>query len=77
MAAPLRPVIIEWQVGHHFFVVMLRSIVRVVYWMVGEMSSQGLVAVIVIKVGRILDWVIFHAVALRVANRLCTSSSTW
>ena len=45
--------------------------------MVGEMSKEGLIAGIVIIVGRILDWEIFYDVALSVANRLYTSSSTW
>ena len=45
--------------------------------MVGEMSKEGLVSGTVIIVGRILDWLILHDVALRVVNRLCISSRTW
>ena len=77
MTAPLRPTRIECQVEHHFWIVTLRSIVRVVYWMVGEIRKERLVAGKVIIVGSILDWGILHAVALRVENRLCTSSRTW
>ena len=55
----------------------LRSIVKVASWLVGEMSKGGLVAGTVIIVGRMLDWRILHAVALRFANRLCTRSRTW
>ena len=45
--------------------------------MVGETRKEGLLSGTVIKVGRRLYWGIFHAVALRVANRLCTISRTW
>ena len=45
--------------------------------LVGEMSKGGLVAGTVIIVGRRLDWRILHAVALRVANRLCKRYRTW
>ena len=76
MAAPIRSVRIEWQVEHHFCIVTLRSIVRVASWMVGEMSKEGLVAGIVIIVGRRLDWGILHDVALRVVNSLFTISRT-
>ena len=61
---------------HQLWIVTLRLILRVAYWMVGEMRKEGLLAGTVIIVGRRLDWVIFHASALRVANILCTSSST-
>ena len=44
--------------------------------MVGEMSKEGLVAGIVIIVGRRLDWGILHDVALRVVNSLFTISRT-
>ena len=50
---------------------------RVVYWIFGEMRKEGLVAGILILVGRRLDWGIFHAVALGVTKRLCTISRTW
>ena len=50
-AEPLRPVRIEWQMEHQFWSVMLRSIVRVASWMVGEMNKEGLVAGAVIIVG--------------------------
>ena len=45
--------------------------------MVGDMRNEGLVAGTVIIVGKRLDCVILYAVALRVANRLCTSSRNW
>ena len=77
MTAPLRPTRIECQVEHHFWIVTLRSIFRVAYWMVGETRKEGLVSGTVIKVGRRLYWGIFHAVALRVANRLCMSCRNW
>ena len=76
-AVPLRPVMIEWQVEHHFWIVALRLIVRMASWMVGDMRKEGLLAGKVIIVGRRLDWGIMHSVALRVVNRLCTSSRTW
>ena len=44
-------------------------------WIVSEMRKEGLVEGTVTIVGRRLDWRILHTVALRVANRLCTSSS--
>ena len=53
---------------------MFRSIVRVVYWIFGEMRKEGLVACTVIIVGRILYWGIFHSVTLNVMNSLCMSS---
>ena len=56
---------------------MLRSIVRVASWIIGEMRREGLVAGTVIIAGRRLYWLILHAVVLRVVNRLCTSSRTW
>ena len=68
---------IKRQVEHHFWIMKLRLIVRVAFWMVGEMKKEGLVGGTVIIVGRRLDWGILHAMALRVANRLCTSSRTW
>ena len=43
---------------------------RVAYCIVGEMRKDGLVSRTLIIVGRRLDWGIFHAVALRLANRL-------
>ena len=52
---------------------MLRSIVRVVSWTVGEMRKEGLASGTVIIVGSILDREILYAVAPRVASRLCTS----
>ena len=45
--------------------------------MVGNMRKEGLVAGTVIILGRRIDWGILNDVVLRVANRLCTSSSTW
>ena len=62
---------------HHFWIVTLRSTVRVAYWMVGEMRKEGLVSGTVIIVGRRLDCGILHDVVLRVVNRLCTSSRNW
>ena len=56
---------------------MLRSMVRVVSWIVGDMRKEGFVAGTVIIIGIRLYWVISHAVALRVVKRLCTSSRTW
>ena len=49
---------------------MLRSIVRVASWFVGEIRKEGLVSGTVIILGIRLYWGVFHAVALRVANRL-------
>ena len=45
--------------------------------MIGEISMEGLVAGTVIIVGRRLGWGILHAVALRVVDRLFTSSRNW
>ena len=50
---------------------------RVACWMVGEMRKEGLVALTLTIVGRILYWVILLAVELRVSNRFCKSSRTW
>ena len=55
----------------------LKLMVRVVSWIFGEMRNEGLVSGALIIVGRILGCGIFHAVALRVAKRLCTSSRHW
>ena len=77
MAELIRPERIEWQVDNHFWILTLRLIVRVASWMVGEMRKEGLVPGTVIIVERRLDQGILHAVALRVANRLCRSSRTW
>ena len=75
--APLRLLRMEMQVDQHLWSVMLRSIVMVTYLIVGEMRKEGLLAGTVIIVGRILYWLIFHAVALRFAKRLCKSSRNW
>ena len=55
----------------------LRYMVRLASWIVGDTSKEGLVSGTLIVVGGILDWVILHAVVLRVVKRLCTSFSTW
>ena len=68
---------IEWQVERPFWIVMLRSIVRVESWMLGDIREEELVAGKVIIVGRRIDSVILHAVALRVENRVCTIYRTW
>ena len=67
----------ELQAEHHFWIVTLSSMLRVAYWIVGQMRKEGFIAGTLIIVGRILDWGILHAVALRVAKRLCMSSSNW
>ena len=54
MAAPLMPEMIEWKVEHHFWIVMLRLMVRVVSCIVGEMRNEGLVADTLIRVGGII-----------------------
>ena len=77
MAAPLRSARIEWQVDHHFCIVMLRLNVRVASWMFGEIRKEELVSDTVITVGRILDWGMLYDVMLMVANMLCPSSRTW
>ena len=56
---------------------MLRSIVRVVSWTVGEMRKEGLASGKVIIVGSRLDWGILNAVAQSAANSLCMISRTW
>ena len=56
---------------------MLRYMVRLAYWIVGEMRKEGIVLETVIIVGRIFYWLILHVVVLRVAKRLCTSSRIW
>ena len=60
--APLGTARIECQVDQHFWIVTLRSIVRVASCIVGDMRKEGLVAGTVIIVGRRLDWGILHAV---------------
>ena len=45
--------------------------------MFGKMRKEGLIAVTVIIVGRILGCVILNAVELRVSNRLWMSSRNW
>ena len=74
MATPLSQVRIEWYVEHHFCIVTLRSIVRLASWVVDDMRREGLAVGTVIIVGSRLDWGVLHAVALRVVNRLYTSS---
>ena len=44
---------------------------RVASLMVGDIRKDGLLVGTVIIVGRRLDWVILHAAALMVVNRLC------
>ena len=48
----------------------LRLIARVEYWIVDEMSKEGLVSGIVILLGKRLDWGILNTVVLRVTKRL-------
>ena len=55
LAAPLRPVRIEWQVERHFWIVMLMSIVRLESCKLGEMRREVLAAVTVIILVRRLD----------------------
>ena len=55
----------------------LRSIVRVASWIIADMRKEWLVSGTVIIVRRRPDWRIMHAMVLRVANRLCTSSRIW
>ena len=55
---------------HHFWIVTLRLIARVEYWIVDEMSKEGLVSGIVILLGKRLDWGILNTVVLRVTKRL-------
>ena len=43
----------------------------------GDMRKEGLVSVTVTILGRRLGWGVLHAVALRVAKMLCTSSRIW
>ena len=68
---------IEWQLEHHFWIVTFISMLRIASYIFGDMRKEGLVSVTVIIVGRILYWGIFHAVVLRVAKSLCTSSRIW
>ena len=54
IGALLRMVRMEIQVEKHFWSVALRSIVRVAYWIVGDMSKEGFVSGKVIIAGRII-----------------------
>ena len=51
--------------------------VRVLSCIIGEIRKECFVEGTVIIVGGRLDWGKLHAVLLRVAKRLCTSSRTW
>ena len=77
LVAPFSLVRIECQVEHHLCIVILRSIVRVASWVVGEMRKEGLISVTVIILRRKLDWGILHAVELRFVDRLFTISGAW
>ena len=67
----------EIQVDQHFSNVTLRLMVRVKYWIDGDMKKEGFVAGKLIIVGRITYREILHAVVLRVAKRLSKSPRNW
>ena len=68
---------IEWQLEHHFWIVTFISMLRIASYIFGDMRKEGLVSVTVTILGRRLGWGVLHAVALRVAKMLCTSSRIW
>ena len=74
--APQSSVTTDVQADFHWERAALRSMVRVASWIVGEMAKAGQVWGAVTVTGTRQDGGRLQAVALRVANRLCTSSRT-
>ena len=60
----------ELKVEHYFWIVTLRSTVRVDSWIVSSMTNKGFLAGALIIIGRRLDWVILNTVVMKVAERL-------